>query len=241
MSLTCVSFVGVDNNTNLDDLVQFKTHTGKRNEVFYEFSVLYSFSGNGNDQRYPTHNFSVDFLKFAKYNNIVGSLHLCGTAVSEYLNQDQNIIDLCKNANRIQLNINMKNHNDIKALAKAIVDITQKYHFNVILQKNDTKNMLNQLILDDENVDIQRFSLLNDSSGGFGKQISQIDPPHKNHFTGYAGGIDPDNVLHILSSIDQVNADDRPYYIDMESGIRTNNVFSIEKCQIIKNLIENRQ
>lgn len=241
MSLICVSFVGVDEKTNLDDLLEFRSYSWKQEKVGYELSVLYSDSKNSHYQRYPAHDFSVEFLKFARKNNIIGSLHLCGDAVTRYLNEDKDVIDLCKGANRIQLNINMKNYSDIKILANTIVDITAKHHFNVILQKNATKQKLNDLILASQNINIQQFSLLNDSSGGFGRQINHVEPPHEICFTGYAGGINPDNVLQIISMIDKENINDKPYYIDMESGIRTDNVFSIEKCQIIRKLIENRQ
>lgn len=84
------------------------------------------------------------------------------------------------------------------------------------------------------------LSLLYDSSGGFGRQISKVSAPDNKFFTGYAGGINPSNVQKIISLIDMSNINNKPYYIDMESGIRIDNIFSISECNKIKALIEAR-
>ena len=81
------------------------------------------------------------------------------------------------------------------------------------------------------------INLLYDGSGGFGREIEQVHTPDDNHFTGYAGGIKPENVVKIVNFIENSNPKDKKYYIDMESGIRTDNIFSVEKCcQVIQNL-----
>jgi phosphoribosylanthranilate isomerase len=58
-------------------------------------------------------------------------------------------------------------------------------------------------------------------------------------FPGYAGGINPENVMKIINLIEKENIWGYPYYIDMESGIRTDNIFSVKKCRDIKKLIDN--
>jgi phosphoribosylanthranilate isomerase len=81
------------------------------------------------------------------------------------------------------------------------------------------------------------FSLLHDSSGGFGREITSVLPPNSLYDTGYAGGINPDNVKRIVDLIESNNPHNIKYYIDMESGVRENNLFSIEKCrQVVQNL-----
>lgn len=48
---------------------------------------------------------------------------------------------------------------------------------------------------------------------------------------GYSGGINAGNVREILTKI---GAPDRaPYWIDMESGVRTDGLFDIEKCEAV--------
>ena len=39
--------------------------------------------------------------------------------------------------------------------------------------------------------------------------------------------INPDNIIGFIGMIDAVNNNNKPYYLDMESGIRDNDIFSI--------------
>ena len=73
------------------------------------------------------------------------------------------------------------------------------------------------------------FSQLYDSSGGFGREIKGVIEPDDKNFTGYAGGLNPGNVRHIVSLIEEKNPAGISYYIDMESGVREDNVFSVAK------------
>ncbi len=73
---------------------------------------------------------------------------------------------------------------------------------------------------------------LYDPSGGKGER-PKVWPIRgcETQFVGYAGGITPDNVLEILRAID-VEGDARgPFWIDMESGIRTDNRLDLDKCR----------
>lgn len=69
--------------------------------------------------------------------------------------------------------------------------------------------------------------------------LANPSPPIPYHFTGYAGGIGPDTVAGIVEAIEKVNPGLAPYYIDMESGIRTNDLFDIDKCLEVANIVEN--
>lgn len=116
-----------------------------------------------------------------------------------------------------------------------------KHNHSVILQKNKSKIEFNKdIIYKLENNNFKEgfcLSLLNDSSGGFGREIHSASPPHPQYFTGYAGGINPDNVIKILNLVENV-AEGKNYYIDMESGIRVNNDFSVAECIKIRELID---
>lgn len=101
-NLRLVSFVGVDKKTNFSDLLEFKN-----TPIFYEFGVLYSDSKNGIQKRYPGHEFSLKFLRWAQDNKVNSSLHLCGASIERYLKEDSDVIDLCSWADRIQLNLNI--------------------------------------------------------------------------------------------------------------------------------------
>lgn len=75
---------------------------------------------------------------------------------------------------------------------------------------------------------IGSFSVLLDASGGRG-----IDTPIEvlkgNYKVGYAGGMNPDNVGEKLSYLmENVDGD---FWIDMESGVRTDDWFDLDKVR----------
>jgi hypothetical protein len=79
---------------------------------------------------------------------------------------------------------------------------------------------------------IKQFGITNlnplfDPSGGRGLSLnlSQL-PPTCAYSMGYAGGITPDNVERIL---ERLSAYGLPFWIDMESGVRTNDAFDLDK------------
>jgi hypothetical protein len=228
MSLDKISFVGVDKDTDLEQLLQFPNNC--------EFGILFSDSKNGIHQRYPTAKKSLRYLLWAKDNKVSSSLHLCGSSVDRCLNKDPSILELVSLAGRIQLNLNIKKYDNYDKLSDNIIEIFKNYH--VILQKNQSKIGFNKIVCKKlEKCSHGQVSFLHDGSGGFGREISKIEKPDDKWYTGYAGGICPENVIKIISMIDNANIENKPYYIDMESGIRENNVFSIKKCLEIKQLL----
>jgi hypothetical protein len=231
-NLALVSFVGVDIHTNRDDILNFKAQ-----RVPCEWGVLFSDSKSQTKHvRYPDYKFCKEFLEWCDSVPRMGSLHLCGDVIDRYLKQEDDVMELCSKAMRIQLNLNINNYPDHDKLAEDILSVIANHEHRVILQQNKTKEKFMKVFLEKAKT---KISLLHDGSGGFGRVITQIDPPHDFHVTGYAGGIKPDNVKGIVELIEKNNPNNRPYYIDMESGVRENNIFSIEKCQqVIDNLVQ---
>jgi phosphoribosylanthranilate isomerase len=74
----------------------------------------------------------------------------------------------------------------------------------------------------------QRVDWLYDPSGGRG-ETPKAWPKHPGgrQLVGYAGGINPENVSAVVIAIDSTG----PYWLDMESGVRTDERFSAEKCR----------
>lgn len=237
--LHLISFVGVDEQTKLEDL---SDNSSFIEDVAVEWSVLYSDSKSiRNYIRYPSYEFCKDFLKVRPVNiHTMRSLHLCGSVIDRYLKQETDVIELCENTTRIQLNLNINNYSESEydELVSDIVFIATKYGHHIILQQNKTKEKFMNIFMGKATF---AFSLLYDSSGGFGREIASVLPPNPLYDTGYAGGINPDNVKRIVDLIDSNNPHNIKYYIDMESGVRENNLFSIEKCrQVIQNLKESK-
>ena len=235
-NLSLVSFVGVDADTNLEDLKKFK------NSIPTEFGVLYSDSKSlTNHKRYPSLQFCKDFLQWSKSNTEnLASLHLCGDVIGRYLAQEADVLDLCKNANRIQLNLSISSFPSYEKLTNDLISVMTTHGHNIVLQENKTKRNFNLAFLKTISSSLRgQISLLHDGSGGFGREITQVESPSGLHYTGYAGGIKPENVAKIVDLIEKNNPNGLKYYIDMESGVRTDNTFSLEKCQqVINNLTQ---
>ena len=70
------------------------------------------------------------------------------------------------------------------------------------------------------------YSALLDASGGRGINTG-IDILHTSKKIGYAGGFNPDNVEEKLSYL--LENVDGPFWIDMESGVRTDDWFDLNK------------
>lgn len=128
-NLKVISFVGVDKFTDFNTLLTFKEQP-----IECEFSVLFSETKSGN--RYPGYEFCKNYLNWAKSNKLIASLHLCGdVAINKYLNQDSEMMALCKDAIRIQLNINIASYPDYDKLSNEIINVIKKHEHIVILQK----------------------------------------------------------------------------------------------------------
>ena len=72
-----------------------------------------------------------------------------------------------------------------------------------------------------------------DNSGGRGKVISNFpQPPRFCPTIGYAGGINPENIKTILNKAREA-AGHIPFWLDMETGVRTDDHFDLDKCQSV--------
>lgn len=255
--LDFISFVGIDEQTEFNDLVNL----AKNSNISLEFGILYSNDRMGKDKRYPSLKYIKKFLKsFADYpsttDNHYGpfmiSIHLCGSSIDDFLNGEEKINKLVKHFGSVQLNFSyekmIKQYGEDKFL-KLIVDKIIEYNNDVwlpviILQHNESKKDFNKKIIeilkkDDPTLfDYQNeIRFLYDGSGGFGKTINNFEPPIEDFVTGYAGGIGPETVKEIVSNIDKIVPANIYYYIDMESRIRENNNFSIDKCNQVLEIL----
>lgn len=76
----------------------------------------------------------------------------------------------------------------------------------------------------------RRVQWLFDRSGGTGQRPGAWPRhPDGDRLVGYAGGIGPDNVLEVLGQIGATG----PYWIDMESGVRTDDWLDLDKVEAV--------
>jgi len=222
MKINKLTITGADNATNQTELVNLS------NEYpFIEWALLFSKHKAG-EQRYP----SPEYIASLVQNTIIPlAAHFCGWWAKEVLeNKNYDLIrNLPLNFERVQLNYNFKNSTGYSLLAL--------YKFaeanpdrGIILQFNKSnKEILTEFLVGGlpENI-----HFLYDSSGGNGKEIERIEATLGEQYTGYAGGINQENVDKICQMItddaEQVNT-----WIDLESGARTDNEFDLVKVRDI--------
>lgn len=235
LKLKHVTFSGIDKRTDLSALQEIQ-----REHPYVEWGVLLSRSWNENGNRY------VDpaWLKNLEGLGLNLSGHLCGSlahdavrgswpSVREFLQEHTPLFS------RFQLNISNRDDNP------AVVHLDNNISQEIIIQQPHATRC--RLFLDSWSYygDPSRYkpltyrplSMLIDGSGGCGIDARIVDFKDKNYKVGYAGGINPDNVAiklsHLLYS---PNVGD--FWIDMESGVRTNDCFDINKVRNVLSICQ---
>lgn len=208
MKPSFITFTGADENTDIERMRELSV------QYPIEWGILFSHKLQGGvDFRYPGLYYVERFIK----SGLNLSAHLCGKyargaiegegengALLNSLYHDDGI-DLAV-FNRIQIN-----HGSPSAYAAG--KYAWQHNARVILQTRE------QSYPTEKNVD-----WLYDASGGRGK-TPEAWPAYPNRLVGFAGGMNPDNVAESLDNI----AASGPYWIDMESGVRTDGWFDLDK------------
>ena len=119
------------------------------------------------------------------------------------------------------------------------MDFIEKYsYWNYIFQFNNANISIPELVRK-ELINCQKFRFndhihyLYDSSGGRGNdglKIWNALEVYKSDRIGYAGGITPDNVVSVLEEV--CKSEKLANWIDLESGIRTDDKFDFDKAQL---------
>ena len=195
---------------------------------YIEWGVLYSASSQGK-QRYPEY---VKAREFIKNKYLQTSLHLCGRVVRDLISEGKFVkcnepAFLIENAHRVQLNFNHKR--TPVDLLKLFSGISRYMHQPTILQVNQANQELIDAVA--KFTSPESFHYLFDASGGRGTEIEEIPQPIEGKYCGYAGGLNPDNLKEKLELLNKSLPEDAVIWIDMESGVRTNNEFDLDKVR----------
>ena len=211
-----ITFTGIDWKTDINELYEIQ-----KQYPYVEWGVLVSKNWQTNGNRYFNPNF-LDSLD----NTLNLSAHMCGSIAREAVNGNLELFRTWANGfgylfRRCQLNVAGSKSNPTKFEYKGDIG---DYFEEVILQQKGVNDC--DLFL---NCNMNRhISVLLDASGGNGidTDIELLNLPVK---VGYAGGINADNVAEKLTYLDK-NCK-TPYWIDMESGVRTNDWFDLDKVK----------
>ena len=227
MRLKHITFTGIDAKTDIQDMIDIQ-----REFPIAEFGVLTSYHWNENGNRY----LDPQLLFNLRGQGLNLALHICGTAAHdaalgkwEYI--DETIfapsapvgIELFK---RVQLNLAERKDNPDYCWIPLIIGqeliVQQRAELELPLFENTLKKWKAGPFPHRDTI-----SALLDSSGGRGLDTPLRVWPSSGKI-GYAGGISSDNVADKLAFLME-NEQVGDCWIDMESGVRTDDWFDIDK------------
>ena len=196
-----ITFTGFDDRTNISDMKQI------HNKYPVEWGVLISPLNRG--ARFP----SSHAIHEVVGTDMAFSLHCCGqfTYDIQSLRTFHLPIPNIFSFDRVQINgsVNLSTVNEM----------VRTFKTDIIIQVEDCYRHYP----DKHNL----YQLFDTSKGNGGFPDNII--PHPGFMVGYAGGMSPETVLDYISQIDFTKGSD--YWIDMESGVRTNGWFDLQKVE----------
>ena len=225
--LTCVSLTGPDDKTDIGALAALAERF-----PFVEWALLYVPHNEGTP-RNPTRTWREAFFNA----NVKGSsaVHLCGSLAFNELLAGTLPADILR-ADRLQLNVNARRREFTDEQVLEIYKRSLKLGPDIILQRHaDTANLINQFLAGLSASDAERVHVLLDESKGTGLAPASWSRPAslEGVYCGFAGGVGPHNAAVTLHMLRAIHAPDEPWWVDMESGIRTENEFDMAKAQAV--------
>lgn len=215
MQLQYVTMTGADDATAISTLNDIAAEY-----PFVEFAILLLPEQMGQN-RCPTMTWIDDFKN--NYEGDHKAMHLCGSALLGFINDDKTIFEMMDGFKRIQLNLKFGDVDGKYDDEKLITQIKNNPAWDFIIQyTDDEKRLLPSL------KGIPNHALLFDGSAGQGVSPDQWPVPLPGHTCGYAGGLNPENIEQNLEKI-AAAAPGYDTWIDMETGVRTNDKFDTDK------------
>lgn len=223
MNLLYVSLTGADNDVDIRYLEQFS-----ESYPFYECAIL-MFPEREGLARNPTVDWRHTFYQSKVKNR---ALHLCGSAINKLAHRDSDLLKELENFQRVQINLKTQWATD--ELVGQLVEVVESLpHIQFITQHNPL-NAPYFKFWDS----VKNHGYLYDASLGKGLAPDLWLPPIQGKPTGYAGGLGPDNIGDNLLKIGSV-AGAVPVWIDMETGLRTDDKFDLVKAQRVLDTVNN--
>ncbi|PNG50505.1 MULTISPECIES: hypothetical protein [unclassified Variovorax] len=219
-----VSLTGPDDNTSVDALAEL----GRR-YPFVEWALLY-LPEKERLARNPTRAWRERFFDAGAAGG--SAVHLCGLQAFAELKAGALPTDILQ-AGRLQLNINARgvvfSVSETLDLYRRALDLGP----DLILQRHGGTTAAIELFLGHlAGDDRSRVHVLLDESKGRGVKPDAWTMPKGlgSAFLGFAGGISPGNVATVARAVDELSV---AYWLDMESGVRTENEFDISKAKAV--------
>ena len=226
MRIEFITFTGADDSTSISDLVKF---TESRKNV--EWGLLLSLSKSGS-QRYPSPSWWDRFYQDDSniYQQSAG--HVCGKAAVQIGYGSWDMLDAKYACLFPTYQINLFGFKEPVSENDFLSGLTDTLTDTIIMQADGVHDYMVGFDYHKAHTNVR---VLYDKSGGTGK-LGEYVRPHPSIFSGYAGGYNPDNIMEEMKKLEQI-VGDKEIWIDMESGIRTNNEFDLDKCKRVYDLV----
>jgi hypothetical protein len=235
VKLTRVTITGADEQTRPEDLLRLQ-----RAYPFVEWGILLSKSSEGRRPRFPAHDWILRLFEADQDGELVACGHLCGAWVRDLCEGGgafaRDRPQLARKFDRLQLNFHAETHRIhpapfVRALALLVGEgFVREEEF--IFQIDDVNDRAMDIAADGG----IRAAPLFDLSGGAGVLPASWPVPVTPR-AGYAGGLSPENVVGQIAAIAEVVAKaevvpgDTEVWIDVETHVRTREVFDIGKVE----------
>lgn len=221
-TLKHITFTGIDAISDIKTLQEIQ-----REFPIAEFGVLTSYHWNENGNRY----LDPELMNNLRGSGLRLSLHICGRAAHDAAVKDWEKIDALTLGNldifkRVQLNVSGRTDNPEFCWIPLVIGqeliVQQKGCNDMTLYENTLKHWREKSYTHRDVI-----SVLLDASGGRGID-TPIDILETKGKVGYAGGMNPENVSGKLYQL-LTSPKTGDFWIDMESGVRTDDWFDTEK------------
>lgn len=208
-----VTITGADNNTPVSALVDLSAEF-----PFVEWGILVSMRQEGG-YRFPSKYWMERFSTKAADNRLAVSMHVCGEWVRRILrgHMDWNgLPEVRIVADRVQLNTHAEEHVSCVSMFDWMAQRSAK---QFIIQLDGVNDHLLDAALARR---INAVGLFDCSHGAGVLPADWPAPQHHNVYTGYAGGLGPENVADQIYKIDQAHYGtlQAGWWIDMEGRVR---------------------
>lgn len=228
MIINKVTISGADDRVNIENMISIQ-----KQYPFVEWGILISYQRSGSN-RYPSASW-IDKLPY----ELDISLHLCGAVCRSFLaNPNMESIEAINGDHwsRVQLNLSLKDKDYFQEL-ELVVRFAEKTSKGIILPYNKGNQPNIDKILSRGELP-ENIHFLYDSSGGRGTEIKSFNKPLPT-YTGYAGGLSPDNVFDTCDLLTNMYEWEDNIWIDMETGVRTDDKFDLDKVRSVLSKSQN--
>ena len=228
-----VTITGADNNTSIEQMVKMSQENSN-----LEWAILVNLAKPGT-ARNPDSLWRNQFLQQAKA--FPKAAHLCGKETFQVLlkndEQTQKLLSELALYDRVQCNINSKSDDFDDVQVATVWSMLLDAGIKVIIQYQERKKNLVHAFMQilQEQDRLWMVEILHDSSCGTGQTPEKWAEPlsFAEVANGWAGGLTPENVFTSLQDISTKAEGALPYWIDMETGVRTLKDLDLEKVQMV--------